>query len=234
MMGCGLSTALGIFENEAQVKYGQSVLVVGVGGLGCNLIRCACFAHAHPVVAMDVHESKRKMALALGADSYVCAKAGKDIGKFDLIIDTAGAGGSMESTLPLLAPSGRFLMVGQPRPGEAVPIVGARHLFDGEGKTIHATQGGGFIPDRDIPRWVGLHRAGKLNTDGIITHRLPLERVNEGIELVKAGHAGRVLIDMELKNEVRHSQGISRVRGTNRKSVGGRRSAVPAASVGRK
>ena len=87
-------------------------------------------------------------------------------------------------------------MVGQPKPGQAVAIRDACHLFQGDGKHICATQGGGFRPHLDIPRYLRLHDAGLLDLDGIITTRLPLDRVNEGIELVRAGQAGRVLIEM--------------------------------------
>jgi len=201
LLGCSLSTALGTVEREARVKQGESVLIVGTGGLGCNLIKAALLAHAHPIVAMDVHPSKRKTALALGATAYVDAL--KDdlskIGKFDVVVDTAGAGRSMESTLPLLAASGRFILVGHPAPGKDVPIHNADHLFEGEGKFIKATQGGGFLPHLDIPRYVRLWESGALDISGIITHRLPLRLVNKGIEKVQGGNASRVLIDMRMK-----------------------------------
>jgi len=200
LLGCGLSTALGTIESEAAVKFGESVLIVGAGGLGCNLIRCACMAKASPVVAVDVHASKKRVALSLGATHYV--DSSKDdlskIGRFDVVIDTAGAGDSMEKTLPLLNPSGRFIMVGQPGPGKAVSMTNARHMFEGEGKTIKATQGGGFRPEVDIPRYVRMWKAGVLNIDGIITARLPLRQINKGLDMVRAGKASRVLIDMTL------------------------------------
>jgi Zn-dependent alcohol dehydrogenase len=89
-------------------------------------------------------------------------------------------------------------MVGQPGPGKAVSMLNARHMFEGEGKTIKATQGGGFRPEQDIPRYVRMWKGGVLNIDGIITARLPLRQVNKGIDLVIAGKASRVLIDMTL------------------------------------
>lgn len=204
LLGCGLSTALGTIESEARVKFGESVLIVGAGGLGANLIRCACMANAHPIVAMDINEHKAPMAYELGADLYVNVKsenwrkvlkaAGTE--RFDVVIDTSGDG--IEDALPLLAPSGRFIMIGQPKPGRSVEMKCAAHMFEGEGKLLKATQGGGFRPSVDIPRYVNLWRAGLLKIDGIITKRFSLAHVNEALDLVRAGQASRVLIDMSL------------------------------------
>ena len=201
LLGCSLSTALGTVEREASIEFGESVLIVGTGGLGCNLIKAALLAHAHPIVAMDIRPGKKRTALALGATAYIDAL--KDdlskVGKFDVVVDTAGAGSSMADTLPLLAPSGRFILVGHPPPGADVLIKDADHLFGGEGKSIKATQGGGFLPHLDIPRYVRMWQSGTLDVSGIVTDRLPLRLVNKGIEKVKAGNASRVLIDMRLK-----------------------------------
>jgi Zn-dependent alcohol dehydrogenase len=199
LLGCSLSTALGTIETEAAVKFGESVLIVGVGGLGCNLIRCAKMANAYPIVAADVHESKRDLARILGADCYLDFSGNWEYHeRFNVIIDTAGTNRSMEITLPFLAPSGRYIMVGQPKPGESIAMVNACHMFQGDGKTVKATQGGRFQPHLDIPRYVRLYEAGLLDLTHIITTRLPLNHINEGIDLVRTGQAGRVIIDMTI------------------------------------
>lgn len=209
LLGCGLSTALGTIENEAEVKFGDSVMIVGVGGLGANLIRAARLAHAYPIIAVDIHESKRKAAIILGAHEYINSAAQElerlpellksyRFDGLDVIIDTAGSGSSMESTLPLLKSGGRFIMVGQPPPGKTVEITNARHLFDGEGKRIIATQGGKFAPHLDIPRYVRLWKRGILRIDDIITHRIALKDINHGLDLVRNGEASRVIVDMSL------------------------------------
>lgn len=204
LLGCGLSTALATVERDAAVKFGEGVMIVGMGGLGMNLLQAAKLAQASPIVCVDVHESKRELAEAMGADAYINAATENiplELGKIcrcgcDVIIDTAGSKRSIEATLPHLAPSGRFVLVGQPKPGDDVTIANANLLFSGKGKTIRATQGGGFDPDEDIPRYLKLWRAGKLKLDGIITHRVPLERINNGIDLVRNGQASRVLVEM--------------------------------------
>ncbi len=198
LLGCGLSTALGTIERDAAVRFGESVMIVGAGGLGANLIRCAKLARAHPIVAVDVHDDKEKGVLALGATRYINGYKTNPDGKYDVIIDTSGSVAGIETSLPLLNPSGRFIMVGQPKPGCAVRMLDAKHMFDGEGKTIKATQGGGFRPDIDIPRYLAMAKSGALDITGIVTHRMPLARVNEALDKVRSGAASRIIIDMSL------------------------------------
>ena len=104
----------------------------------------------------------------------------------------------MESALPLLNPGGRFIMLGQPIPGRAVSISEAKHMFEGEGKVIKATQGGGFHPEFDIPRYVRLHAMGALKIEDIVSERIPLCEINHGLDLVREGQASRVMVDMTI------------------------------------
>lgn len=192
LLGCGLSTALGTIESEACVKFGESVLIIGCGGLGLNLILAAKLAQAGVICATDIFPEKKAAAYAAGvtiftADPYV-------IGNFDVIIDTSGDKTAIDRAIPCLAPSGRFIMVGQPQ-GDIL-IRHARHLFDGNGCTIKATQGGSFNPSVDIPRYLSMHSAGLLKLDGIVSHRVKLEEINKGLDLVRNGQAGRVLVEM--------------------------------------
>lgn len=207
LLGCSLSTALGTIQNKARVRPGESVMIVGAGGLGVNLIKAAKIAGASPIISVDIHEHKRESTLALGADLYINA-AVEDIAEtlqkelniknVQSIVDTSGAKQGLESTIPLLAGGGRYILVGQPKPGETIELKNAYHLFDGEGKTIKATQGGGFDPSIDIPKYLELFKSGALNIEGIITHRVSLDEINDAIDLVRKGMAGRVIIDISL------------------------------------
>ncbi len=193
LLGCGLSTALGVMENEANLKIGESVLIIGCGGLGLNLILAAKMRNAGRIEAVDIVD-KSKVAEDLGA-TFTHAWQFHECDFADVVIDTTGDHRCISQGLQFLNPSGRFIMVGQPRPHVSIPINNARHLFDGEGCSIKATQGGMFQPTKDIPRYVRAYQAGLLNLNGIISHRLPLSRINEGIQLVRDGLAGRVLIE---------------------------------------
>jgi S-(hydroxymethyl)glutathione dehydrogenase / alcohol dehydrogenase len=205
LLGCGLSTALGTINEEAEVKFGESVMIVGAGGLGVNLIRAATLASAYPIISIDVHDHKKESTEALGAHLYINIQKesvkDKIFEKFgikdvDVIIDTSGNKQSLENTIPLLSGRGRYILVGQPKPGESIELTNAHHFFGGQGKMMKATQGGEFSPSKDIPRYIKLHKAGVLKIDDIITHRAKLEEINEAISLVRSGRAGRIIIDI--------------------------------------
>lgn len=191
LLGCSVSTALATVESEA--RWGERVLVIGAGGLGMALLGALEMVDPTRLVCCDLHEDKRLPAECQGAEFVNLAAAEKVAGPFDLVIDTAGAPDTMETALEQLAPSGRYVMVGQPRPGKPVCIRNARHLFDGDGKQIIATQGGGFRPDKDIPRYLKI--ASSIVFHRMVTHVFPLEKINAAIDLVTAGAAGRVMID---------------------------------------
>lgn len=201
LLGCGLSTALGTIENEANLMMGESILIVGCGGLGLNLIRVARMRLAGNITATDHHSGKMDAAFEAGVGAFynegvrLCRGARAIWEKFDVIVDTTGNPQAIADTLPLLAPSGRYIMVGQPGPKQGIMLHEASHMFQGAGKTIKATQGGSFNPSLDIPRYVSLWRSGQLKLDGIITHRLSLAEINDGVELVRNGQAGRVIIE---------------------------------------
>jgi S-(hydroxymethyl)glutathione dehydrogenase/alcohol dehydrogenase len=205
LLGCSLSTALGAVNAEAKLKEGETIMVVGAGGLGANLIRAAQIAKAGKIISVDVHEHKRDWIKDIGADLYIntltedlreALLAGAGLKDVDVIIDTSGAKRAIEATLPLLSGKGRFIMLGQPKPGESIELTDAVHMFGGEGKTIKATQGGKFAPHEEIPHYLALHKDGTLTVDDLITHRMKLDDINEAFDLLRKGLAARILIDI--------------------------------------
>jgi S-(hydroxymethyl)glutathione dehydrogenase/alcohol dehydrogenase len=196
LFGCCLSTALSVVEREARCAFGERVLVIGCGGLGLACILAARLANPSFISAVDVTDAKLDMAIDVGADDFNVFTPDFMIDDFDVVIDTTGSA----SMMSWLAPSGRYIMVGQPKRG--ITIENAAQLFEGEGKTIKATQGGGFQPARDLPRYVALWRSGALwNYDKLITHRVDIYDINRGIDLVRDGKAGRVMVRMAINAE---------------------------------
>lgn len=192
MLGCSLSTALATLETETK-GFGESILIIGAGGLGMALLGVTDLVAPSHVCICDVHESKRRHA-EIHADAFVNLARDKLSRKYDLVLDTAGAPAAMEQALEHLAPSGRYVMIGQPAPGKPVCMKAARHMFDGEGKMVRATQGGGFRPHLDIPRYLQI--AERLLVHNLITHRVKLDEINIALDLVRAGEAGRVLVQI--------------------------------------
>lgn len=191
LLGCSLSTALGTLEQEARLKMGESLLIIGAGGLGSSLYYASQYFNPSRVTICDKHQ--KHLTHFKNSDVLWGDWAGL-LGlysTYDVVIDTTGDSGALEAAVERLNPSGRLIMVGQPR--GAFSVKGGHRLFSGEGITIKATQGGGFRPQFDIPRYL----AANLDVSGVITHRIALEEINECIELVKRGEAGRVLISFE-------------------------------------
>ena len=205
LLGCGLTTALGIVNNEIDLKFGESVAVVGCGGVGLNLIHALALGAANPIFALDIFEEKRDLALNMGADYFINprdesikALFGKKLpnSKIDIVIDTTGNPSILDEMSNLLSDRGRLIMVGQPEPGESINFSNALNLFGTNGKKIMTTQGGKTSPSEDIPRYIGLYNAGKLNIEKIVTHNFELENLNSAFEILKLGMAGRIMINM--------------------------------------
>lgn len=201
LLGCAVTTAMGVINNDAKVAIGESVVVFGSGGVGTNVIQFANLVAAHPIVAVDLLDNKLEMARKFGATHVinagdvddVDAKVRSIVGQdgADKVIETTGARKVIESAYELTHPDGTCVLVGVP--SEKVTIHTLPLHFK---KVLTGSHGGSSIPDVDIPRIVRLNKAGKVNFDGIITHEFSLDEINDAINLVRSGPAGRVLLSM--------------------------------------
>ena len=195
ILGCALTTAMGIINNEVDLKFGESVAVVGCGGVGLNLIQAAALKSACPIYAIDNNVTKRDLCFTAGASLFTNSVANLDE-KVDVIIDTTGIPEVISECVSKLSGKGRMILVGQPAPGRGVEVMNAVNLFSGMGQTIKATQGGKTNPTEDIPRYVRMHQEGILDVKQFVTHRFKLDQVNEAFDLLKSGDAGRIIIEI--------------------------------------
>jgi Zn-dependent alcohol dehydrogenase len=195
LLGCGLSTALGTINYEVDLKFGESILVLGSGGLGLNLIQAAKLAGAYPIFALDIND-KSSLCHQVGASSFVSTVDEIKHLKFDAIIDTTGNKFLIQDTLQLLADSGRYIFVGQNKPNDSIELFNSNHLFGSEGKTIKATQGGNIVPSRDIKKYSNLYHENYIDYKKIITHRFSLDSINDAFDTLRSGNAGRIIIEM--------------------------------------
>lgn len=203
LMGCGVTTAFGLINNDAQLKLGQSVAVFGCGGVGLNVVQGAAMMAADPVIAIDIIESKLKLAAELGATHLINSaqvdvrdEICKIVGRrgVDVAVENTGQVRVIELAYELTAPAGRTVLVGVPRYDQDITIHSLPLHF---GKVLIGSEGGHTNPTLDIPRYLNLHRKGKLKLDRLITHRFSgLDRINEALETARSGEAGKCVISM--------------------------------------
>lgn len=202
LFGCAVTTAVGVINNDAQLKIGQSLVIFGVGGVGLNIAQAAQMVSAHPIVGVDVVASKLEAARAWGLTHGFHAPTEGDhlaekirgvvgAGGADVVVDTTGNPRVIEMAYDLTHADGRTILVGVPRKGDNVSIYTLPLHFK---KILKGSHGGSVAPDVEIPRLVALVQAGKMRLEGLISHEFPLEHVNEALAALRSGEATRVLL----------------------------------------
>ena len=204
LFGCAVTTAIGVINNDAHLKVGQSAVVFGVGGLGLNIVQAADMVSAYPIIGIDIIDHKLEMAKRFGAGyifnsrniSDLAGEIRKIVGPAgaDVVIETTGNPRVIELAYDLTHPDGKTILVGVPKKGDNVSIYTLPIHFN---KILKGSHGGSCVPHIDIPRYIRLVEAGKLKLDGLITHEFKLDDINEAIQLLKSGEAGRVLVSMD-------------------------------------
>jgi len=203
LFGCAVTTALGVVNNDAQLKIGQSVVVYGAGGVGLNIIQGAEMISAHPVIAIDIVDSKLEKAKQFGADhvfnSRLVTDLEAEIRKIvgskgaDVVVETTGNTRVIEQAYNLTHPDGKTILVGVPKKGDNVSLYTLPLHFK---KVLKGSHGGSTVPHVDIPNYLRLVQAGKMKLESLITHEFNLDEINEAIQLTKSGEAGRVIVSM--------------------------------------
>ena len=202
LFGCAVTTGFGVIDNKAEVKLGQSVAVLGAGGVGLSMIQGAALAGAWPIIAVDRYDNRLALAKAMGATHCINA-ATQDMetalreilgaGGADVAIDNTGLPTVIQAAYRLLKPSGRLILVGVPKKGAEVCLHTLPLHF---GKQITGTKGGECSPGLDIPRYGGLCAAGRLDLSGLVTERYGLSEINTAMARMRDGSmAGRCLIE---------------------------------------
>ena len=202
LLGCAVTTGLGIVFNNADLKPGQSIAVFGAGGIGLNVIQGAALVNAHPIVAVDLHDGKLEKAVAFGA-THTVNSTDADPGEFltelsnglgfDAVVDVTGNANVRQVAYHSTSNIGKTIFAGVPHHQERLTIDSFPLHF---GRRIVGSHGGETQPDVDIPRYILLYKLGKLKLDELITHRYRLEQINEAIAQVRSGEAGRCVISM--------------------------------------
>jgi S-(hydroxymethyl)glutathione dehydrogenase/alcohol dehydrogenase len=203
LFGCAVTTGLGVINNNAKLKIGESIVVFGAGGVGLNVIQGAAMVSAYPIIAVDIFDNRLEMAAQFGATHLINSQ--KENAKdavlkitgetgADAVIDNTGNTDVINLGYELTSASGRTILVGVPSKGDNISIYSLPLHFE---KTISGSHGGETSPSMDIPNYIRLYRNGKLNLDHLITDRFNLEEINIALDKMRSGKiVGRCLIEM--------------------------------------
>ncbi|WP_327086659.1 alcohol dehydrogenase catalytic domain-containing protein [Nonomuraea sp. NBC_01738] len=200
LLACGVITGVGAVLNVAHVAPGSSVLVVGCGGVGLNVIQGAVLAGATTIIAADVAEQKLKLAERFGATHTLLAddltaQVGALVrGGADYAFDVTGAPGVLARAFAATQPGGTTVMVGSPPAGQPAQIDSGL-LFSS--RRLMGTQGGDAAPLRDLPMLAEQYLRGRLDLDGLVSEQLPLEEINQAIEHLRQGAVARTVITLD-------------------------------------
>jgi S-(hydroxymethyl)glutathione dehydrogenase/alcohol dehydrogenase len=204
LLGCAVTTGLGIVFNNARLMPGQSIAVFGVGGIGLNVLQGAALVNAHSIVAIDVHPEKLEYASKFGATHTINSndtpveEALKEIAQgqgFDAVVDTTGINDVRINAYNATADKGVTIFAGVPFTGDLMAIDSFPLHF---GRRVIGSHGGETVPDNDIPRYINLHKQGKLKLAELITHRYRLDEINDAIATVRHGPTcGRCIVQMD-------------------------------------
>jgi len=201
LFGCAVTTGFGVVTNNARIRIGDAVVVFGAGGVGLNIVQAAALSSAYPLIAVDLHDSRLELAKTMGATHLI--NASKEDAKAriaeilgaagpDVFIDNTGQPAIIQMGYEITKPQGKVVLVGVPKKGANIDIYSLPLHF---GKSLSGSHGGEAEPHLDIPRYESLFRHGRLHLRELLTHRFPLEQINDAIAGMRDGSiAGRCLI----------------------------------------
>ena len=209
-VGCAVMTGVGAAINAAQVRPGDSVAVIGVGGVGLSVVAGASIAGAYPLIAVDLTDEKTEFAKQFGATHGVNASKGDPVDQVrelmgggigagvDHAFDAIGLKVTMEQSLmmararrPGAREGGQAIIVGVPHGEPATPPMSM--LFGG--KVYRGAPGGCSNPDRDFPTMIRWFLEGRLPLDKMVTREYTLQQINEACDDLRAGKiAGRSIV----------------------------------------
>lgn len=200
LFGCAVMTGVGAVINTARLRPGDSVAIIGLGGVGLNGVLGARVGGAETIVAIDLDDSKLALARELGATHTVnardpkCAEQVRDLtgGGVDHAVELAGAIPAMDTAYAVTRQGGQVVTAGLSPSGAKFSFVHGDLV--GTEKTIRGSFMGSCVPVRDIPRFVHLYRQGRLPVDRLIDGKVDFDGLNAGFDRLQDGKALRQIL----------------------------------------
>ncbi len=199
LIGCGVTTGTGAAVNTADIQSGDSVAVIGCGGVGLSILQGARIKGANPLIAVDPVPEKRELAMSLGATHTIdpfnedLKKTVKEItGKgVHFAFEALGSMKTIDDAYSILRPTGEAIIVGVPNLREKYELPVANLFAE---KELRGSVYGSSRPTRDLPLFVDWYMDGELKLDEMITKRIRLEDVNQAFEEMSRGEGARSVI----------------------------------------
>lgn len=201
LLGCGVVTGAGAAINTAGVRPGDTVAVIGCGGVGLNTIQGAVLAGASRVVAVDLHPAKLELARRFGAtdavdatvDDPVAAVAELTGGGVDHAFEVIGLKQTAEQAVRMLGIGGAALLIGVQKPGTRLDL----DLFEDviwPQRQVRGVSMGSTNPQVDIPMFADLYLQGRFELDALVSERIPLAAIDRGYALLAQGAVARSVV----------------------------------------
>lgn len=200
-MACGFITGFGAILNRCQVKPGESVAVIGCGGVGLSAVQGARVSGACPIIAIDTVDSKLELAKKCGATHTINPKTSnvaEEIHKIDkygadYTIIAVAAPGIKRQAMDITAPWGTVCVIGHARPeDEMLTDIGAMEFLTG--KKFTGSVMGALNLRRDLPKYMDMYRKGIVDIDCMLTHRFTLDQINEAFYDAEHGALKNVVV----------------------------------------
>ena len=201
LLGCAVLTGGGAVINAGRPGVGETVMVVGLGGVGMAALLVAV-ALGHPVVAVDALEEKLELARELGAsETFTPAALAESGRRARVVIEAAGSARAFETAFAATEPGGTTVTVGLPSPDARVSL--SPLTFTAEARTVIGSYLGSAVAARDIPRYVELWRSGRLPVERLISSRIGLADLESAMDRLASGSALRqiIVVDPDLTLE---------------------------------
>ena len=200
LFGCAVLTGVGAVVNTARITAGSTVAVVGLGGVGLAALLGAIAAGAERIVAVDLSPAKLGLAGQLGATDQFAAGDTDVVDKIraatrgcvDFALEMAGSVKALELAYRITRRGGTTVTAGLPPPNAVLPVPAVSLVA--EERTLKGSYIGTSVPLRDLPRYLGLFRRGRLPIDRLLSNRLRLDDLNEGFDRLQRGEAVRQIV----------------------------------------
>jgi S-(hydroxymethyl)glutathione dehydrogenase/alcohol dehydrogenase len=202
LVGCAVMTGIGAAVNTARIRPGSAVAVLGLGGVGLNVIQGAMLCGAERIIGIDTNPAKRAVAERFGLTDFIDPGAGPLVdqlrqslggGLVDYAFEAIGHPAAMRTAYDITERGGMVVYIGIAPDGSHVKLPATR--LPREEKIVTGSFYGGARPLIDFPKILSLYAAGRIKLDELISARLPMSRINEGFDLVRRGDALRVVVE---------------------------------------